>query len=81
MIRRMSGDNMSVILNSSLNSITLKNKHNVIGYHLVREVVAAGLIELEHVILENNYANILTKALSITKQYDMCKALIFTTTI
>ena len=72
---------MSVILNSSLNSITLKNKHNVIEYHLVREVVAAGLIELEHVILENNYADILTKALSISKHYAMCKVLIFTTTI
>ena len=81
MLRNMFGYNMSVILNSYLTSIALKNKHNAIKYHLFIEVVSAGFINLERVVLENNYADILTKSLSGPNHYALFKALIFTTTI
>ena len=67
---------MSVILNYYPAPINLENKHNEIEYNIVREVAAAGFIKLEHVILENIYADILTKALSGSNHYAMCKSLI-----
>ena len=78
MIRNMFGDNMSVILKSSLTSSNLKiNSFNAIEYQIFRDVVAAGFIKLEHIVLENNYADILTKSLNRSKQYALCKVLIF----
>ena len=68
---------MFVVLNYYPASITLENKHNEIEYNIVREVVAAGFIKLEHVILENIYADILTKSLSGSNHYALCKSLIF----
>ena len=73
----MLGDNMSVIQNCSLPSSTLKKKHNAIAYHRVREATAAGVIRLAHVRSENNYSDILTKALGGMKHYGLCKPLMF----
>ena len=71
------GDNMSVILNCTLPSSTLKNNHNVISYHCVRGCVAAGIIRMAHVRSENNYADILTKSISGAKHYVLCNPLMF----
>ena len=68
---------MFVVLNYYPASITLENKHNEIEYNIFREVVAAGFIRLEHLILENNYADILTKSLSGSNHCGLCKSLIF----
>ena len=59
----MKGDNMSVIINCTLPSSSLKKKHNAIAYHKVRETVAAGIIVLTHVKSKDNLADILTKPL------------------
>jgi hypothetical protein len=37
----MLGDNMSVVLNTTVPSSVLKNKHNAISYHRVREAITA----------------------------------------
>jgi hypothetical protein len=37
----MLGDNMSVVLNTTVPSSVLKKKHNAIAYHRVREAIAA----------------------------------------
>jgi hypothetical protein len=37
----MLGDNMSVVMNTSVPSSDLKNQHNAIAYHRVREAIAA----------------------------------------
>ena len=40
----MLGDNISVVLNASVPSIVLKEKHNAIAYHRVREPIAAKIL-------------------------------------
>jgi len=40
----MLGDNMSVVLNTSVPSSVLKKKHNAIAYHRVREAIASVVI-------------------------------------
>ena len=37
----MVGDNMSVILNTTISSSMLKKKHNAVAYHRVRESIAS----------------------------------------
>jgi hypothetical protein len=40
----MLGDNMSVVLNTTVPSSVLKKKYNPIAYHLIREAIAASLM-------------------------------------
>ena len=56
------GDNMSVVLNCSLPSSTLKKKNCAISLHMVREAAAAGIMQLAHVPGTENVSDILTKA-------------------
>ena len=58
------GDNMSVILNTTLPSSILKKKHNAIAYHRVREAIAAKIINFAHIDSKLNVADILTKPLT-----------------
>jgi hypothetical protein len=44
----MSGDNMSVVLNTTVPSSVLKKKHNAIAYHRVREAIAARIMRFAH---------------------------------
>jgi hypothetical protein len=60
----MYGDNMSVVLNTTMPSSALKKKHNAIAYHRVREAVAAGIVDFHHIPTEENIADCLTKPLS-----------------
>ena len=69
---------MSVILTFTLLSRNLKKNHNENFYHRMRETVVDGAISLEHVSSDNNDANILTKALSGSKDYALCKPFMFT---
>ena len=57
------GDNMSVILNTTLPSSILKKKHNACAYHRIREAIAAQIVDFRHVNSEDNIADILTKPL------------------
>ena len=57
------GDNMSMITSTSIPSSSLKKKHNAIGYHRIREAVAAGITSLVHVASKMNIADLLTKPL------------------
>ena len=56
------GVNLSVITSSEKLSGTLKKKHLRIAFHLVRESVDAGTIEVYHCDSGENPANPLTKA-------------------
>ena len=64
----MLGDNMSVVLNTSIPSSVLKKKHNAINYHRVREAIAAKILQFAHISSERNLADILTKPLG-TKDF------------
>ena len=56
------GDNLSVVLNTTIPSSQLKKKHNTIAYHQVREAVAAFIIRFAHIDSKENIADILTKS-------------------
>ena len=55
-------DNMSIIKSLTMPSAALKKKHLSICYHYVREAIAAGIIWMFHIRLEDNPANPLTKS-------------------
>ena len=57
------GDNQSVILNATLKSSLLKKKHVSILYHMAKEAVAAKIIHQVKTRGENNFADVLSKAL------------------
>ena len=59
----MVGDNMSVVLNTTLPSSNLKKKHLACNYHKVRESIAGGFIIFGHVDSKDNVADICTKPL------------------
>ena len=59
----MLGDNMSVVLNTTVPSSVLKKKHLGIGYHRVIKAVAAKVLRFAHIRSEENLADILIKAL------------------
>ena len=73
----MLGDNNSVVLNCTMPSSTLKKKHNAIAYHRVREAIAAGILTFSHINSEDNYADILTKALPSSAFHTLVKPLLF----
>ena len=57
------GDNMSVVVNTTLPSSGLKKKHLACNYHRVREAVAARFCKFGHIDSGNNLADICTKPL------------------
>jgi hypothetical protein len=57
------GDNLGVVQNCRNDNSMLKKKHVAIAYHLVREAVAAGMVEIHKVKGQENIADIFTKAL------------------
>ena len=59
----MLGDNMSVLLSTSVPSSQLRKKHNAIAYHRVREAIAGGVIRFAKVLSADNFADVLTKPL------------------
>ncbi|MEM7375847.1 MAG: Ty1/Copia family ribonuclease HI [Bacteroidota bacterium] len=63
----MLGDNQSVILNTSVPSSILKEKHNAMAYHRVREAVAARIVKFAHIESQENLADCLTKPLDGVK--------------
>ena len=60
----MLGDNMSVVLNTTVPSSQLKKKHKACAYHRIRECIAAGIIRFSHIVSTENLADILTKPLA-----------------
>jgi hypothetical protein len=57
------GDNMSVIISSTIPQSTLNKHHNALSYHCIHECVAAKIIYLLHVEGANNPSDTFTKAL------------------
>jgi hypothetical protein len=59
----MLGDNMSVVLNTTVPSSVLKKKYNGIAYHRVREAIAARIMRFAYIKSEENVSDVLTKPL------------------
>jgi hypothetical protein len=60
----MVGDNMSVVLNTTIPSSSLKKKHLACSYHRVREAIAGKFVVFGHIDSVVNLADIGTKPLS-----------------
>ena len=73
----MLGDNLSVVLNTSIPSSVLKKKHCAINYHRVREAIAAKILQFAHISSEKNLADILTKPLGNQRFYELVKPHLF----
>ncbi len=71
------GDNMSVILNTTLPSSKLTKKHQAIAYHRVRECIAAGIVRFAHIRSEENLADMLTKPLVNDKYQHLVSPILF----
>jgi hypothetical protein len=57
------GDNMSVVLNTTLPSSALKKKAQACNYHRIREAIASQFVTLGHIDTSQNVADIMTKPL------------------
>ena len=61
------GDNMSVVISSTLPSSQLKKKHQACCYHRVRETIACSAAQFVHIKTGENKADVLTKPLTSQK--------------
>jgi hypothetical protein len=73
----MLGDNMSVVLNTSVPSSVLKKKHNAIAFHCVQEAIAANVMKFADVKSDEYASDILTKPLSNEKFHYLVKNWLF----
>lgn len=73
----LGGDNMTVVLNTTIPSSALKKKHLACNYHKVRESIAAGFIKYGHIRSEDNLADLLTKSFSRSVFEKLCSQYIF----
>jgi hypothetical protein len=73
----MYGDNMSVVLNTTVPSSQLKKKHNAIAYHRIREAIAAKIIKFAHIPSSQNIADILTKPLPVNTFENLIQPILF----
>ena len=57
------GDNKAVVTSCTIPHSSLNKRWNAISSHKVREAVAGGFIRFEHILTDQNPADILTKSL------------------
>ena len=60
------GDNMSVVLNTTVPSSVLKKKHNAVAYHRVREAITMSVVKFSHISTDDNLADLLTNCLVVS---------------
>jgi hypothetical protein len=73
----MLGDNMLVVLNTSVPSSFLKKKHNAIAYHCEHEAIAAKILRFAYIRSEENVSDIPTKPLANQAFHYLAKKLLF----
>jgi hypothetical protein len=66
-------DNNGVVQNMSIPESALSKKHNDINYHVIRELVAAGIIRIGKEDTETNIADVFTKLLPYSRKYQLLK--------
>jgi hypothetical protein len=73
----MLGDNMSVVLNTTVPSSVLKKNHNAIANHRVRKAIAARIMRFAYIKSEDNVSDEWTKPLSNEKFHYLMKRWLF----
>jgi hypothetical protein len=73
----MLGDNMLVVLNTTVPSSVLKKKHNAIAYHSVREAISARIMRFAYIKREENVCDLLKNPLSNEKFHYLMKRWLF----
>jgi hypothetical protein len=73
----MLGDNMSVVLNTTVTSSVLKKMHNAIAYHRVREAIAERIMRFAYIKHKENVNHVLKKPLSNEKFHYLMKRCLF----
>jgi hypothetical protein len=73
----MLGDNMSVVLNTTVPSSFLKKKHNAISYHRIREAIAARIMKSSYIKSEEYVSDVLKKHSSNEKFHYLMKGWFF----
>jgi hypothetical protein len=71
------GDNMSVVLNTTIPSSSLKKKHLGCAYHRVREAIAGRFVAYGHIKSEQNLADVGTKPLGPTSFHRLIDPYLF----
>jgi len=71
------GDNISVVLNTTIPSCPLKKKHLACAYHRIREAIAAKIIDFAHVVSGENVTDLFTKPLDTTAFHYLLKKYLF----
>ena len=71
------GDNMSVILNTTIPLSSLKKKNLACAYHRVREAIAGGIINFGKIPSELNMADMNTKPLGLINFHCLTNVYIF----
>jgi hypothetical protein len=71
------GDNMSVVLNTTIPASALKKKHQACNYHKIRECIASGIIRYGHIKSGDNVADLLTKPLPRSIFEKLCDKYLF----
>ena len=71
------GDNMSVILNTTIPSSSLKKKNPACAYHHVREAIAGGIIDFGKIPLDLNMADMNTKPLGSINFHHLTNVYLF----
>ena len=73
----MFGDNLGVIMSTTIPHSSLTKRHNALAYHRIKEAVAAGIIKYNHVPGKENPADVLTKFLPHVTTMLLTKYLLF----
>ena len=73
----MVGDNMAVVINTTLPSSSLKKKHQACNYHRVREAIAAEIFKFGYVESNVNLADVCTKPLGSESFHTLLKDYMF----
>ena len=63
-LTKIFGDNLSIIQSAANPGHNLSKKHVAISFHVVREVIAAGIIEPYWLKGDNNISNIMMKQIA-----------------
>jgi hypothetical protein len=62
-------NNMAVVKNTSIPESILAKKHNAINYHIIWEVVAAGIIRIGKEDTDTNIAEVFTKLMVFSRKF------------